>query len=88
MEYRTDDLRIREIKEVLTPETVLGEFPITEGAAETVYQTSFPPGHHARPCALSHPVERTRFVPARSTMAMSPPDAGCPPERSQNHDWF
>ena len=39
MEYRTDDLRIREIKEVLTPETVLGEFPITEGAAETVYQT-------------------------------------------------
>ena len=39
MEYRTDDLRIREIKEVLTPEAVLGEFPIAEGAAETVYQT-------------------------------------------------
>ncbi len=39
MEYRTDDLRIREIKELLSPSHVLGEFPITERAARTVYET-------------------------------------------------
>ncbi len=39
MEYRTDDLRIKEIKELLTPEKLLSEFPITEKAAETVFQT-------------------------------------------------
>jgi 3-deoxy-7-phosphoheptulonate synthase len=37
--YRTDDLRIREIKELLSPSHVLGEFPITERAARNVYET-------------------------------------------------
>jgi 3-deoxy-7-phosphoheptulonate synthase len=39
MKFRTDDLRIKEIKEVLTPETLLGEVRITDKAAETVYET-------------------------------------------------
>jgi 3-deoxy-7-phosphoheptulonate synthase len=39
MKFRTDDLRIKEIKEVLTPETLLGEVRITEKAAETVFET-------------------------------------------------
>jgi 3-deoxy-7-phosphoheptulonate synthase len=39
MVYRTDDLRIREIKELLSPSHVLGEFPITERAARNVYET-------------------------------------------------
>ena len=39
MEYRTDDLRIREIKELLPPSTILGDFPITRTAAKTVYET-------------------------------------------------
>jgi 3-deoxy-7-phosphoheptulonate synthase len=39
MEYRTDDLRIKEIKELLTPEKLLGEFPITAKASETVFAT-------------------------------------------------
>ncbi|HEX7227721.1 MAG TPA: 3-deoxy-7-phosphoheptulonate synthase, partial [Candidatus Binatia bacterium] len=39
MEYRTDDLRIREIKELLPPAQVLRDITITSKAAETVYQT-------------------------------------------------
>jgi 3-deoxy-7-phosphoheptulonate synthase len=39
MEYRTDDLRIREIKELLPPSAVLRDFPITRNAAKTVYET-------------------------------------------------
>src|SRR5262245_49077160 len=39
MEYRTDDLRIREIKELLPPSAVLRDFPITLNAAKTVYET-------------------------------------------------
>jgi 3-deoxy-7-phosphoheptulonate synthase len=39
MEYRTDDLRIREIKELLTPSAILSDFPITHNAARTVYET-------------------------------------------------
>jgi 3-deoxy-7-phosphoheptulonate synthase len=39
MKYATDDLRIREIKELLPPETLLGDFPITEKAAKTVFET-------------------------------------------------
>src|ERR671925_657943 len=38
MEYKTDDLRIKEIKELLPPARVLREFAITEKAAETVYE--------------------------------------------------
>ncbi|HHB13409.1 MAG TPA: 3-deoxy-7-phosphoheptulonate synthase [Chromatiales bacterium] len=38
MKYRTDDLRIREIREVSPPEQVHREFPITEAAAETVFR--------------------------------------------------
>jgi len=39
MEYRTDDLRIKEIKELLPPAHLLREFSITQRAAETVYET-------------------------------------------------
>lgn len=39
MKYRTDDLRIKEIKELLPPARLLGDFPITDKAAETVYET-------------------------------------------------
>src|SRR5688500_19899835 len=39
MEYRTDDLRIKEIKELLPPAQVLRDLAITRKAAETVYQT-------------------------------------------------
>src|ERR1043166_4936785 len=39
MKYNTDDLRIKEIKELLPPEHVLREFPIGERAAETVFET-------------------------------------------------
>ena len=39
MPYRTDDLRIKEIKELLPPERVLSEFPVTEAAAQLTYET-------------------------------------------------
>ena len=39
MEYKTDDLRIKEIKELLPPSHILREFPITPAAAETVWRT-------------------------------------------------
>src|SRR5437870_6900751 len=39
MEFRTDDLRIKEIKEVLTPAKLLGEVAITEKSAQTVYES-------------------------------------------------
>jgi 3-deoxy-7-phosphoheptulonate synthase len=39
MNYQTDDLRIREIKELSPPAHVLREFAITESAAKTVYET-------------------------------------------------
>jgi 3-deoxy-7-phosphoheptulonate synthase len=39
MEYKTDDLRIKEIKELLPPAHVLREFPIGANAAKTVYET-------------------------------------------------
>ena len=39
MKYRTDDLRIKEIKELLPPAKLLGDFPITERAARIVYET-------------------------------------------------
>ena len=39
MEYRTDDLRIREIKELLPPSAILSDFPITHNAARIVYET-------------------------------------------------
>ena len=37
MSYQTDDLRIREIKELISPEKLINDFPITDAAAETVY---------------------------------------------------
>jgi 3-deoxy-7-phosphoheptulonate synthase len=37
--HRTDDLRIKEIKELLSPEVVRDEFPITERAAEVTYES-------------------------------------------------
>ncbi|MET0987861.1 MAG: 3-deoxy-7-phosphoheptulonate synthase [Steroidobacteraceae bacterium] len=39
MHARTDDLRIREIRELVTPEQVTNEFPCTEAVAATVAQT-------------------------------------------------
>ena len=39
MKYRTDDLRIKEIKELLPPANLLEDFPITEKAAKTVFET-------------------------------------------------
>jgi len=38
MKYKTDDLRIREIKQVSPPSEIHGELPITEEAARTVYE--------------------------------------------------
>ncbi len=35
--YQTDDLRIREIREVIAPEEVHREFPVSETAGETTY---------------------------------------------------
>ena len=35
----TDDLRIRELKELVTPDTVMGEIPLTEGASQTVVRS-------------------------------------------------
>jgi 3-deoxy-7-phosphoheptulonate synthase len=39
MKYRTDDLRIKEIKELVTPAQLLGDFPISEKAAKAVVET-------------------------------------------------
>jgi 3-deoxy-7-phosphoheptulonate synthase len=39
MPYQTDDLRIKEIKELVPPAGVLKEFPITEAAAKVVAET-------------------------------------------------
>src|SRR5499425_3005503 len=36
--YRTDDLRIKEIKELLPPDVIRNEFPLTERASEVTYQ--------------------------------------------------
>src|SRR5688500_4567890 len=38
-QYQTDDLRIKEIKELAAPAQVLGDFPITPKAARTVFET-------------------------------------------------
>ena len=39
MPYRTDDVRIREIKELVPPSHLLREFPLSDKAAETTYET-------------------------------------------------
>ncbi|MBI3041210.1 MAG: 3-deoxy-7-phosphoheptulonate synthase AroG [Betaproteobacteria bacterium] len=39
MPYRTDDIRIKEIKELVPPSHVLREFPNSEKAARTTYET-------------------------------------------------
>src|SRR5437879_11904358 len=36
--HKTDDLRIKEIKEVLSPEQIRRELPLTERAAQTTYE--------------------------------------------------
>ncbi len=36
---KTDDLRIREIKELVTPASVMQEFPLSENAAKLTYET-------------------------------------------------
>src|SRR4026209_1638075 len=37
--YNTDDLRIKEIRELSPPEEIRKEFPITERAAQVIYDT-------------------------------------------------
>src|SRR3954465_12256358 len=37
--HRTDDLRIKEIKELLAPEVIRDEFPLTESAVEVTYDS-------------------------------------------------
>jgi 3-deoxy-7-phosphoheptulonate synthase len=39
IKYKTEDLRIREIKEVISPAQMHREIPITESAARTTYET-------------------------------------------------
>jgi 3-deoxy-7-phosphoheptulonate synthase len=39
MEFRTDDIRVKEIKELVPPTHVLREFPISEKAAKLTYET-------------------------------------------------
>ena len=39
MTYQTDDLRIKEIRDVTPPTEVHAAYPITEAAAQTVYET-------------------------------------------------
>jgi len=39
MQYRTDDIRIREIKELVPPSRVLAECPLSERAAQTTFET-------------------------------------------------
>ncbi|MGH8504017.1 MAG: 3-deoxy-7-phosphoheptulonate synthase AroG [Gammaproteobacteria bacterium] len=39
MKYQTDDLRIRGLSELSTPLEIHGEYPITEQAAKTVFET-------------------------------------------------
>ncbi|KAF0812365.1 Phospho-2-dehydro-3-deoxyheptonate aldolase, Phe-sensitive [Andreprevotia sp. IGB-42] len=39
MQYQTDDVRIREIKELLPPVAVLEKYPVTETASTTTFQT-------------------------------------------------
>ena len=36
--YRTDDLRIKEIKELSPPEVIRNEFPVSERASEITYE--------------------------------------------------
>ena len=37
--YRTDDLRVKEIKELLPPEVIRNEFPLTGRASEITHET-------------------------------------------------
>ncbi|MBI1965529.1 MAG: 3-deoxy-7-phosphoheptulonate synthase, partial [Betaproteobacteria bacterium] len=39
MQYRTDDVRIREIKELAPPSHVLREFPVSEKASKLTYES-------------------------------------------------
>jgi 3-deoxy-7-phosphoheptulonate synthase len=39
MQYRTDDIRVKEIKELVPPSHVLREFPISEKVAKVIYET-------------------------------------------------
>ncbi|CAK0744264.1 3-deoxy-7-phosphoheptulonate synthase, Phe-sensitive [Gammaproteobacteria bacterium] len=39
MHYKTDDLRIKSIQEVIPPAQLHGEFPVSERASQTVYET-------------------------------------------------
>ncbi|HXF65524.1 MAG TPA: 3-deoxy-7-phosphoheptulonate synthase AroG [Burkholderiales bacterium] len=39
MQYKTDDIRVKEIKELVPPSHVLREFPCSEKAARTTYET-------------------------------------------------
>ena len=38
MQYQTDDIRIKEVNELVTPSHILRELPLTEAAAKTTYE--------------------------------------------------
>jgi len=38
LQHRTDDLRIKDVEEVHSPQTLIKEYPLTEKAASTVYE--------------------------------------------------
>lgn len=67
MNYQNDDLRIKEIKELLPPVALLEKFPATENAANTVAHArkaihKIPKGNDDRllvvigPCSIHDPV--------------------------------
>ncbi len=39
MKYKTDDIRISGVQEVIAPEELLREYPLTDAASDTVYRT-------------------------------------------------
>lgn len=73
MKYRTDDLRIVEIKEVSPPSTVHAEYPITDQATETIFTTRNAIHHvlHGQddrllviigPCSIHDPVAALEYA--------------------------
>jgi 3-deoxy-7-phosphoheptulonate synthase len=71
--YDTDDIRIKEIKEVSPPDLVRGEHPITDNAATTVHQTRLAihrilQGHDDRllvitgPCSVHDPLAAREYA--------------------------
>ena len=64
MTYQTDDLRIREMKELISPDQLIGDFPITDAAA-------------AKNGLLSEPRFFNSHSPAASQAAPASPAPPC-----------